>query len=133
MIFVNRRQIIPVAGINHWQIKYLTRVCFPQMVKIPKIRRLNVTLQSRTEDTFCFTLKASFSSSKTDSKLLLKKFDFLFTFYSRSYRAGGPSYSPGIVTNWLFLTFQIFLLFILFGIFEETFERKMTCRRVIPR
>ena len=49
-----------------------------------------------------------FSSSKTDSKMLFKKFDFLFTFYSRSYRPGGPSYLPGVVTNWLFSTFQIF-------------------------
>ena len=72
------------------------------------LRRLNATLQSRTLSAFCFTLKASFSSSKPDSKLLLKKFDFLFTFYSRSYRPGGPSYSPGVVTNWLFSTFQIF-------------------------
>merc|ERR1711860_435394 len=84
--------------------------------------RLNATLQSRTLSAFCFTLKASFSSSKTDSKLLLKKFDFLFTFYSRSYRPGGPSYSPGVVTNWLFSTFQIFSQY-KSGIFEESIVR----------
>ena len=65
-------------------------------------------LDTWTLSAFCFTLQASFSSSKTDSKMLLKKFDFLFTFYSRLYRPGGPSYSPGVVTNWLFSTFQIF-------------------------
>ena len=83
--------------------KSLLCVCSRLDSGIPKIRRLNATLSA-----FCFTLKASFSSSKTDSKLLLKKFDFLFAFYSRLYRPGGPSYSPGVVTNWLFSTFQIF-------------------------
>ena len=99
------------AGINHWQIKYVLDSRLLDSGESYEFQKSTLATKSydssiENTDTFCFTrntsfghIKSLFFFLKTDSKLFFKKFDFLFTFYSRSYRAGGPSYSPGIVTN----------------------------------